>query len=82
MSKYTPLYAYLSAQTAPQLTLTLQEIESILGDRLPPSAYRHIQWWSNSATKAYPYSHAWTDTGYRTVHVQSTLHQGFITFQK
>lgn len=82
MSKYAPLRAYLSAQTASQLHLTLQEMESILGDNLPPSAYCHIQWWSNSNTNAHPYSRAWTDTGYRTAHVQSTLRQGFITFEK
>lgn len=82
MLTYTPLRIYLESQTAPRLTLTLQEMESILGDHLPPSAYRYPQWWSNSNTNAHPYSRAWTDTGYRTTHVQSTLPHGYITFQK
>lgn len=58
MSKYAPFQKYLEAQDAYLLTLTMSEIEKIIGNTLPTSAYKYPVWWSNSTTTAHPYSRA------------------------
>ena len=47
--KYDPLYVYLAQQEpgSEHLRLTFQQIEGILGESLPPSAYNHSSWWGN-----------------------------------
>lgn len=58
MNKYDPLFRYLSEQKSTKVTLSLSEIETIINDELPTSAYSYPQWWSNSRTKAHPYCRA------------------------
>ena len=82
MSKYDPLNRFLSQQSSDRITLTFSEIEAVLGFTLPASAHRHTAWWSNSNTKAHPYSQAWTDAGFYTVDVSTTQHAEKITFEK
>lgn len=82
MSKYAPLQNYLAGQTAERLILPMQEIEQILGDRLPVSAYCHGVWWSNGTTHHHPQCRAWMENGYRTVYVRDTIRKGYITFEK
>lgn len=82
MSKYDPLNRFLSQQSTDRITLTFSEIEAILGFTLPASVHRHTAWWSNSSTKAHPYSQAWTDAGFYTVDVSTTQHAEKITFEK
>lgn len=42
--KYTPLESYLRDLSASEIevTLTFEQIERILNDRLPPSAYKYL----------------------------------------
>ena len=47
LRKYEPLADYLAALAAEEMTLTLAEIEAIIGAPLPPSA-RDPTFWSNS----------------------------------
>lgn len=49
MSKYDPVHLFLkNAQPGTQeVTLAFAQIESILGSKLPASAYRHRPWWAN-----------------------------------
>lgn len=82
MGKYDSLSDYFSRQTEKTITLSIKEIESIINNSLPSSAYNHVQWWSNSRTGAHPYSHSWTDSGYKTINVQHTLQSQRITFEK
>lgn len=82
MGKYSPISDFFAKQTAKSITLSMKEIENIIQDTLPPSAYNHVQWWGNSKTNAHPYSRSWTDNGYRTVDVQNTIHNQRITFEK
>jgi len=51
--KYTPLERYLRALPPSQRedTLPFAQIERILNDELPPSAYNHQAWWSNQVKK-------------------------------
>lgn len=82
MTKYEPLYRFLVKQNFAKITLTLAEIEKILGFSLPSSAFQYVQWWSNSTTSAHPYSRAWTNAGFYTSDVHITLPAGKITFEK
>jgi hypothetical protein len=82
MSNYDALFSYLSKQTASELTLTFEEIESILGFRLPPSSYNYQAWWSNSKINDHPHSHAWQAAGYKTAGYSSSIWKHQITFVK
>ncbi len=64
--KYTPLGAYLAAipQGQSDITLSFEQIESILGDKLPPSAHEHRAWWSNETDGQHVNAHAWMDAGW------------------
>ena len=65
--KYTPLEKYLADLPAPthDLTLTFEQIERILNDKLPPSAYQHRAWWSNERNGQHVHAHAWMNTGWK-----------------
>lgn len=82
MNKYEPLNKYLSRQTASRLILSFDEIEHILGDKLPKSAHCYSVWWSNSNTSAHPHSCAWLDAKYKTVNVLQSMLQKQMTFEK
>jgi len=76
--KYAPLYRYLLA-LAPRMEwrTDFDEIERVLGFRLPDSARLHRPWWANSR-KGGGHSHAlaWQAAGWRTKQVdleQETL---------
>ena len=67
--KYNPLCDYLASQDAGVgvLQLTFGQIEAIIGERLPKSAYDYQQWWSNRMAADYVPSHAsaWLKAGWR-----------------
>lgn len=64
MDKYLPLQNYLSKKTGFSLRMTFEEIESVLGDSLPKSAYKYPAWWANGE-KAHKHSLAWVDAGWK-----------------
>ena len=68
MSKYGPLKAYLQAQVTVEIPLSFAEIEAILGQRLPASAYRHRPWWANEPS-GHVHAQAWLEAGYATAKV-------------
>lgn len=82
MNKYDPLNKYLSKQTVSRLTLSFDEIEHILGDKLPSSAHNYQMWWSNSKTLAHPYSRAWIDAKYKTINVLQSILKKQMTFER
>ena len=47
--KYAPLERYLHGISLRQsdITMTFAQIEQILKNKLPPSAYQHRAWWAN-----------------------------------
>ena len=61
--KYAPLTEYLSKITANKIILTLSEIEKIIGDKLPPSAYKHEVWWANN-DETHPHRFGWINAGF------------------
>jgi hypothetical protein len=68
MSKYSPLKLHLQSQVTAEIPMTFSEVESILGFRLPNSAYRHRPWWANE-TKGHVHAKAWLEAGYETAQV-------------
>ena len=65
MSKYAPLQKYLEQLPLHETDLTLEfgHIEEIIGDDLPPSAYKYRQWWSNN--RHYKQAQAWLNAGWK-----------------
>ena len=55
-SKYDPLIDHLAAQSASEVTLTFADVERLLGEPLPQSAYKHGAYWANSANDP---THSW-----------------------
>ena len=68
MSKYETLTAYLSKRGQKSIPMTFEEIERILGTKLPPSAFKHLTWWSNNPTNN-PRTYAWLNAGYKTMNI-------------
>jgi hypothetical protein len=52
------------------MELSFQDIERILGKKLPRSAHEYRAWWSNDPTK--PQSSAWLDEEWRTTSLSMT----------
>lgn len=65
-SKYAPLAEWLQNQPGKndRLKLTFEQIEEIINSDLPPSAYTHRVWWSNS-TGGHVQSRHWLNSGWR-----------------
>lgn len=65
--KYTPLKNYLTALSPGQrdVTLSFEQIERILNDKLPPSAYKYQAWWANQKIGSHVEAQAWLDSGWK-----------------
>lgn len=64
MDKYSPLQNFLSKVSGLTLKMIFKEIESVLGDSLPKSAYKYSAWWVNGE-KAHKHSLSWVDAGWK-----------------
>ena len=63
-SKYDPLRDYLRSRRPPEVVLSLEEIEEILGFELNESA-AHPNWWANASSPVgRTQRRAWADAGY------------------
>jgi hypothetical protein len=51
-----------------RVTLTFEKIEALIGDKLPASARRHLNWWANDAT-SHVQSQQWLAAGWRVFSV-------------
>jgi DNA-binding transcriptional regulator YiaG len=78
-TKYFPLYTHLYHSGREELTLTLSEIEALLGNHLPASARSQRAWWSNRSTGAVQAA-AWLRAGYQAAEVDLAARR--ITFRK
>jgi len=67
MGKYTPLVVYLQEIPPDQneVTLSFADIENIIGNGLPPSAYKYRAWWANERIGTHIWAHAWLKAGWR-----------------
>lgn len=77
--KYAPLLQFLQRQTSKQIMMTYAEVESILGFRLPNSAYTYTMWWN---PKGHPHCQAWLQAGYNVADVSEAIRTQIITFNR
>jgi hypothetical protein len=68
MGKYDPLGEFLRAQGQEQVKMTFEEIEEVIGAKLPPKAQHQRAWWSNNPANNVM-TKVWLDAGYETEQV-------------
>ena len=79
VSKYEPLQRRLRGIDIDQVRLSFDEIEAILGFRLPDSARALPQWWAN-AGGSHVQARAWMSAGWRTCQVD--VPGGAVSFER
>jgi hypothetical protein len=65
--KYTPLENYLRALPASQTEVALgfEQIEGILNNKLPSSAYEDQRWWEHETEGNHRNTRSWSNAGWR-----------------
>jgi hypothetical protein len=63
--KYQPLTEFLRRQSRDVVRMSFDEIERVIGAKLPPSAGDHRAWWSNNAQNNVM-TKAWKDAGFES----------------
>ena len=65
--KYTPLENYLRGLPASQkdVILSFKQIERILNDTLPSSAYEDQRWWDHETEGNHVNKRAWSNAGWK-----------------
>ena len=65
-SKYLPLEEWVRKQpkVPPQIELTFDQVEAILGAPLPKSATKLATWWTNFQPKIQSHRTAWLNNGW------------------
>ena len=71
MAKYSPLRDYLNSRTRDRVTLTFDDLEDIIKDKLPASAYKHRAWWGNHGG-THVNAIAWLEAGWMVETVNQT----------
>jgi hypothetical protein len=79
MSKYDPLREYLEKQSKPLISMSFDEIERIIRDKLPPAAMHHRAWWSNNANNNVM-TKAWRAAGFKSEQVD--MEAGTLVFRR
>ena len=67
-SSYDPLRIFLEnvLPSAAEMMLGFEQIETLVGFDLPPSARKYQEWWANPGTaRGHPYAQAWVAAGWR-----------------
>ena len=68
MGKYEPLGEFLRKQPTSEVPMSFQQIERVIGNKLPRSATEHRAWWSNNPDNSVM-TKAWLDAGFRSEQV-------------
>ena len=76
--KYRYLSDYLHNAAEGAVRLTFNEIEQIVKEKLPSSAYQHRAFWAN--TESHSIAISWMSVGYRTVEVD--IANQYVLFEK
>ncbi len=65
--KYAPLEHYLRELPVNQreVTLGFEQIERILNNKLPPSAYEYQAWWANEKEGNHVNARSWSNAGWK-----------------
>jgi hypothetical protein len=67
VGKYAPLEKYLRDLPTSQreVTLAFEQIERILNDKLPSSAYEDSRWWDHETEGNHVTLRAWANAGWK-----------------
>ncbi len=79
-SKYYRLFQYLQTSHQTEVTLSLEQIESLIDGELSPKARAVRSWWSNRDSPSAVQAAAWIQAGYHTTTTDFTAQT--ITFCK
>ena len=80
--KYKPLYDFLNQCSETDVVKTFYEIEEILGDHLPSSAWHHQTFWANNSKGHHPHCRSWMDAGYEVVDAHKNTIEHRVHFRK
>ncbi|GAA5819316.1 MAG: conserved hypothetical protein [Methanobrevibacter sp. CfCl-M3] len=64
-----PLRTYLRKIEDDYVTLSFKEVESIIGAKLPRSAFKYTAWWSNNGH----YHAVWNDVHFETINISENI---------
>jgi len=65
MSAYDPITYHLRQVQGRTLRMSFADIERIISRPLPPSAYKHREWWANNPS-GHSHARSWAAAGWRT----------------
>ena len=68
MLTYEPLEKYLLQQPGQTIAMSFADVERVIGHKLPPSAHKRNEWWSNNATN-HSQAKAWLNAGFETANL-------------
>ena len=70
--KYTPLENYLHdlPESQKEITLRFEQIEKILNDKLPASAYEDRRWWDHETEGNHVNKRAWSNAGWKVASLE------------
>src|SRR5215467_908428 len=68
MGKYEPLGKFLRQQGSVRVAMRFEDIERIVGTRLPESSRQHRAWWSNNPNNNVM-TKVWLNAGFQTEQV-------------
>ena len=82
MSKYSPLRRYLSGLPLDkqEVTISFDHVERIIGDTLPNSANRYLEWWSKVENGSHVQAHAWMNANWTVQTVN--LNEKWVRFRR
>ncbi len=84
-TKYEPLEIYLGSQsrTIQEVSLSFKEIEGIISNTLPRSAYEYRAWWGNQReTSSRPQAKSWLKAGFEVDSVSQNKTSGSVIFRR
>jgi hypothetical protein len=66
-TKYSLLHNYLANLPTGQrdVTLSFEQIERVINDKLPASAFQYRPWWGNEQNGTHSHAHAWMSAGWK-----------------
>ena len=84
MGKYDPLARYLKKlpDTVEETELSFSDIERIIGDSLPESAWEHNAWWANEQCGSHVQARAWVEVGWDVIDKNQDRKHGWVRFAR
>lgn len=79
MSKYDPLFRFFHEETKNRITRSFEEIERIVGFKLPESAKSYPAWWRNTKL-GHSQSDAWLANGWKISEL--SISRQIVTFER